>query len=71
MPKLKFTWIAPLSAAAVATGLLAGCGNRTIRLDIVPVEDQLQQKTIESYDAGAFTSDKIAEITVSGLTLAT
>jgi len=47
--------------------LLVACGNRTMRIDFVPVEDRLQPETIESGDATPFTSDKIAMIQVSGL----
>ena len=46
--------------------VLAGCGGRTIRLDLVPAEERLKPETIEYADAGFFTSDKVAMITVSG-----
>jgi protease-4 len=46
---------------------LAGCGGRTIRIDIVPTEEELQQVVIESSGADAFTKDKVAMITVSGM----
>jgi len=54
-------------AAFVVPFVFAGCGNRTIRLDIVPVEARLEQKEVETSDAGMFTGDKVAMITVSGL----
>src|SRR6185295_6786373 len=60
----KTFWLAALSAAGL---LLAGCGNRTIRVDLVPTESRLKQETIETADADVFTADKIALITVSGL----
>jgi protease-4 len=56
--------MAAILAGAVA---LAGCGGRTIRLDLVPVGEGLEEKTVETADAHLFTTDKIAMITVSGL----
>ncbi len=56
-----------VSVLAVTLMALVGCGNRTIRLDFVPTSEALEPQTIESADAGVFTSDKIAMITVSGL----
>ena len=47
--------------------VLGGCGGRTIRIDLVPVEDRLQPQVIEEADAGLFTTDKIAMVNVSGL----
>src|SRR6187401_1446107 len=64
MTRGKKQWL--LVAIGVAGAALAGCGNRTIRVDLVPTESRLQQEIIESADAG-FTTDKIALITVSGL----
>ncbi len=46
---------------------LTGCGNRTIRIDLVPTADPLTPQIVESSDAGLFTSDKIALINVSGM----
>jgi protease-4 len=51
----------------LSVAILSGCGGRTIRIDLVPVQDRLQPQTIESADAGLFTTDKIAMISVSGL----
>src|SRR5205809_984702 len=56
---------AALSLAVL--GVMTGCGGRTIRVDLVPTEEQLKPHVIESADAGAFTNDKVAMITVSGL----
>lgn len=56
-----------LASLTLFAGALAGCGNRTIRLDFVPVEDRLRAEVVESADANAFTSEKIAMITVNGL----
>ncbi len=67
MHTMKLALAALLSAATISGGLLAGCGNRTIRLDIVPTEATLRQQTIETADATPFTTDKVAMITVSGL----
>ena len=49
------------------TGIFSGCGGRTIRIDLIPVEDHLKPEVIESADTTAFTTDKVAMITVSGL----
>ena len=54
-------------AAVIGAMGLGGCGGRTIRIDLVPVQDRLQAQVIESADAGLFTTDKIAMINVSGL----
>ncbi len=51
----------------LAASLAVGCGNRTIRLDFVPVEERLIPQVIESADADWFTSDKVAMLTVSGM----
>jgi protease-4 len=51
-----------LTAAALST---AGCGNRTIRVDIVPTENKLKQ--VEMGDADVFTTDKVAIVNVSGM----
>jgi protease IV len=59
--------ISLLASVTVFAGLLAGCGNRTIRLDFVPTEERLRPEVVESADANAFTHDQIAMITVSGL----
>jgi protease IV len=59
--------LALLAALPLFAGLLAGCGNRTIRIDLVPTEDRLQQEVVEYGDANSFTSDKIAMVTVSGM----
>ncbi len=56
-----------LTATLLASLLLAACGGRTIRVDLVPVEDHLQPQIIERADASLFTTDKIAMINVSGL----
>lgn len=53
--------------ALLAAPLFAGCGNRALRIDLVPVEDHLTPEVVESSDADAFTSDKIAMVQVSGL----
>jgi protease-4 len=53
--------------AFAATCALAGCGGRTIRIDIVPAQDNLEATTIESSGADLFTTNKVAMITVSGL----
>src|SRR5213078_17038 len=53
--------------ALAATCALPGCGGHTLRIDIVPTEDNLEATTIETAGTDAFTSDKIAMITVSGL----
>src|SRR3954470_3590678 len=47
--------------------LLTGCGNRTLRVDIVPSEEHLKPETIEYGDASFLTPDKIAIIHLSGL----
>src|SRR5438876_852167 len=60
----KTSLLAALSAAGL---LFAGCGSRTILVDLVPTESRLKEQTIESADAGIFAADKIALITVSGL----
>ena len=52
--------------ASLAMALTA-CGNRTMRVDFIPVEARLRPEVIESSDATAFTSDRIAMIQVSGL----
>ncbi len=59
--------VSVFAAIACAPLLLAGCGNRTIQLDFVPVGEKLEQTTVEYGDADFFTSDKVAMITVSGL----
>ncbi len=56
-----------LAAATLASAGLAGCGDRTIRVDIIPTQEDLEPQVIESSGADAFTSDKVAMITVSGL----
>ncbi len=59
-----------IGALAISSLLAAGlssCGNRTLRVDLVPVQDNLTPQTIEYGDANAFTSDKIAVISLSGL----
>jgi len=43
-----------------------GCGARTLRVDIVPVEEKLTPQTIEQ-DPGMFVNDEIAVINLSGL----
>ena len=53
-----------LMAGALAA---AGCGNRTIRLDFVPTEERLTPQVVESSDADAFTSDRVAMVTVAGM----
>jgi len=45
---------------------LAGCGQRTVRIDLVPVENPLSPQVVES-DPGVFVSDEIALVNVSGL----
>src|SRR4051812_22883269 len=47
--------------------LLTGCGNRTLRIDVVPSEERLKPETIEYGDASFLTPDKIAIIHLSGL----
>jgi protease IV len=47
--------------------LMAGCGNRTLRFDLVPTESRLTAQTIESADADWATNDKVAMVTVSGM----
>lgn len=58
------------SAKAVWCCLLAvglgACGNRVLRFDLVPVEEQLSPQVIEQ-DEGVFVTDKIAMIDLSGL----
>ena len=54
-------------ALVVAGLMVAGCGQRTLRVDFVPVEERLTPQVIESADAGTFTRDKIAMISISGL----
>jgi protease-4 len=51
----------------MAVLMLAGCGNRTIRVDIVPSEQKLEQTVIETADANWLTPDKVAMVTVSGM----
>ena len=54
--------------AAIAGALfLGGCGGRTIRIDLVPVQDRLEPQIVEEGDAGVFDTDKIAMVNVSGL----
>lgn len=50
----------------LATSLLAACGQRAIRIDLVPVEDRLTPQVIEQ-DPGYFVSDQIALVEVSGM----
>ncbi len=57
---------AGMAAGAMAVAL-TGCGNRAIRIDLVPVQEKLTPQTIEYGDANVFTSDKIAVISLSGL----
>lgn len=45
---------------------LTACGKRTVRVDLVPVEDRLQPQEIER-DAGMFVNDEIVMVDVSGL----
>ncbi len=52
-----------LLAGALA---MAGCGNRTIRIDLVPSDMRLQPEVIETADAHWWTCDSVAMITVSG-----
>jgi protease-4 len=47
--------------------MLVGCGNRTLRVDLVPVEDRLKPQVVESADAGKFTRERIAMISLTGL----
>jgi protease IV len=56
-----------LLGMVVGGAFLVGCGGRTIRIDLVPVQDRLESQVIESADAGWFTTDKIAMVNVSGL----
>jgi protease-4 len=56
-----------LSALVLLLAGLAGCGNRTLRVDIVPTEEKLEQTIIETADANWLTVDKVAMITVSGM----
>ncbi len=46
------------SVALLCVLLLAGCGKRVVRVDLVPVEDRLQAQEIER-DPGMFISDEI------------
>ena len=54
-----------LSVAFLAT-LIAGCGQRTVRIDLIPTSDPMQPQVIAG-DSGVFTSDKIALVDVSGM----
>lgn len=53
--------------AALTLASVASCGNRTLRVDLVPVQENLSPQTIEYGDANAFTADKIAVISLHGL----
>jgi protease-4 len=53
------------AAALLATG--AGCGNRTLRFDLVPVDSRIMPQVIESSDADWLTTDRVAMVTVSGM----
>jgi len=57
----------PLLLLIVLSLFLAACGKRTIRIDLVPVEDRLTPQVIENGDASLFTTDQVAMVTVSGL----
>ncbi len=57
-----------MGLALIAGGMvLGGCGGRTIRIDLVPVQDRLQSQVVEEGDSGPFDTDKIAMVNVSGL----
>jgi len=58
--------IVGLVLAGVVAGVV-GCGKRTIRLDFVPSDERLEEREIETADAGPFVGNKIAMVTVSGL----
>jgi protease-4 len=56
-----------LAAVVMGASFLGGCGGRTVRVDLVPVQDRLKPQVIERGDAGLFCFDKIAIVNVSGL----
>jgi protease IV len=60
---MKTLFPALLIAGACA---LAGCGNRTIRIDLVPTDSRLAPQVIESADVPWWTCDKVAMVTISG-----
>jgi protease-4 len=64
-----FVTLRALRAFVVTSALatLAACGNRTLRVDLVPVQENLSPQTIEHGDSSLFTSDKIAVISLHGL----
>jgi protease IV len=51
---------------ALLASTLVGCGPRTLRIDYIPVEEELTPQVVEK-DPGAFVTDKIAMVNVSGL----
>jgi protease IV len=54
-------------AVALVLTLLGGCGNRTLRIDLVPTESRLTPTVVSDADAGWFCCDKVAIVNVSGL----
>jgi protease-4 len=62
---LRVLLVCVLTSAVAFT--LASCGNRTLRVDLVPVQENLSPQTIEHGDSSLFTSDKIAVISLHGL----
>ena len=62
----RLSWRIVLPAALLTLIGLAGCGQRTIRIDLVPVEETLQPQVVEQ-DEGFFVHDRIALVPISGL----
>ena len=56
----------PLAALLLTAACVTACGNRAIRVDLVPVEANLQPQVIEQ-DPGFWVSDQIVLIDVTGM----
>ncbi len=53
------------SGMAIVLAMLSGCGQRTVRIDIVPADSRLGQQTLPGGDS--WTSNKVAVVQVSGM----
>lgn len=53
------------AAIALVGAMLAGCGGRTLRIDLVPTESKLTP--VEIGESDGFTSNKVAIVNVSGM----
>ena len=52
--------------ASLVLILLVGCGQRTVQISLIPVDDRLSPQLVAGEDAGMF-ADRVALIEVSGL----